>query len=96
MLEGRDIGTVVFPEADYKFYLDASLEERAKRRFRELKAKGHRVNLKEVKAEVVIRDREDKGREIGPLKVAEGAILIDSTGMSIEEEVEAVLKYITR
>lgn len=96
VLEGRDIGTVVFPEADYKFYLDASLKERAKRRFQELKAKGYKVNLKEVEEEVVIRDREDKGREIGPLKVAEGAIVIDSTEMSIEEEAETVLKYITK
>ncbi len=96
VLEGRDIGTVVFPKADYKFYLDASLKERARRRFQELKAKGHRVNLKKVKEEVIIRDGEDKGREIGPLKIAEGAILIDSTGMSVGEEVEAVLKYITR
>ncbi len=96
VLEGRDIGTVVFPEADYKFYLDASLEERAKRRFRELKAKGHRAHLEEVEEEMRVRDWRDKGRAIGPLKVAEGAILIDSTGMSIEEEVEAVLKYITR
>ncbi len=94
VLEGRDIGTVVFPDADYKFYLDATLEERARRRFRELRAKGFQVNLKEVEEEVVIRDREDKSRDIGPLKVAEGAIVIDSTGMSIEEEVEAVLKHI--
>ena len=94
VLEGRDIGTVVFPDADYKFYLDATLEERARRRFRELRAKGLRVNLKEVEEEVVIRDREDKSRDIGPLKVAGGAIVIDSTGMSIEEEVQAVLKHI--
>ncbi len=96
VLEGRDIGTVVFPTADYKFYLDASLEERSRRRFRELIAKGYKVNLKEIEKEVKIRDREDKSRKVGPLKVAEGAIVIDSTGMSIEEEVEAVLKYIMK
>ncbi len=96
VLEGRDIGTVVFPTADYKFYLDASLEERSRRRFRELKAKGYEVNLKEVEKEVKIRDREDRSRKVGPLKVAGGAIVIDSTGMSIEEEVEAVLKYIMK
>lgn len=95
VLEGRDIGTVVFPEADYKFYLDASPEERASRRFRELKAKGYKVKLEEVEAEIRTRDGEDRTREIGPLKVAEGAIVIDSTEMSIEEEVEEVLKYIT-
>ncbi|NOX97422.1 MAG: (d)CMP kinase [Nitrospirae bacterium] len=96
VLEGRDIGTVVFPTADYKFYLDASLEERSRRRFRELIAKGYKVNLKEVEKEVKIRDREDRSRKVGPLKVAGGAIVIDSTGMSIEEEVEAVLKYIMK
>ncbi len=95
VLEGRDIGTVVFPEADYKFYLDASLKERVRRRFQELKAKGHRACLKEVEEEISIRDREDESREIGPLKIAEGATVIDSTRMSIGEEVEAVLKCIT-
>ena len=95
VLEGRDIGTVVFPEADYKFYLDASLKERARRRFRELRAKGHKASLEEVEKEAIIRDGEDKGRETGPLKVAEGAIIINSTGKSIEEVVKAVLKHIT-
>ncbi|MCK4261842.1 (d)CMP kinase [bacterium] len=94
VVEGRDIGTVVFPRADYKFYLDASLKERARRRFKELSAREHKVDLKQVEKEVKVRDNEDEGREIAPLKIAEGAIVIDSTEMRIEEEVSAILKYI--
>lgn len=94
VVEGRDIGTVVFPQADYKFYLDASLKERARRRFKELSAREHKVDLKQVEKEVKVRDNEDEGREIAPLKIAEGAIVIDSTEMRIEEEVSAILKYI--
>lgn len=96
VLEGRDIGTVVFPEADYRFYLDASLEERVRRRFQELRAKGHRVYLEEVEEEMSTRDRKDKGRKIGPLKVAEGATIIDSTRMDVGEAVEAVWECIAK
>lgn len=92
--EGRDIGTVVFPGADYKFYLDASLEERARRRYEELAVKGHKVALPEITGEMHLRDDLDRGREIAPLKIAQKAIIIDSTRMSIEEVVEAVLSKI--
>ncbi len=95
VVEGRDIGTVVFPQADYKFYLDASLEERTRRRFEELRSEGHNLSLKVVGEEIKARDGEDKGRRIAPLKIAEGAIVIDSTEMRIEEEVEAILKHIS-
>ena len=95
VVEGRDIGTVVFPRADYKFYLDASLQERTRRRFEELISRGHKVELTEVEEEIKARDGEDKGREIAPLKIAEGAVAIDSTEMRIEEEVEAILKHIS-
>ena len=94
VVEGRDIGTVVFPRADYKFYLDATPGERARRRFEELRSEGHKVELKEVGEEIKARDGEDKGRRIAPLKIAEGAIVIDSTEMRIEEEVESILKHI--
>ncbi|MCD5390275.1 (d)CMP kinase [candidate division NPL-UPA2 bacterium] len=94
VVEGRDIGTVVFPRADYKFYLDASLQERTRRRFEELRSQGHKVELNEIGEEIKARDGEDKGRRIAPLKIAEGAIVIDSTEMRIEEEVSAILKYI--
>jgi cytidylate kinase len=93
--EGRDIGTVVFPNADYKFYLDASLEERAQRRYKELIAMGHKVVLPEITAEMHLRDNLDRGREVAPLKIAQGAIMIDSTRMSIKEVVEAVLGKIS-
>lgn len=92
--EGRDIGTVVFPDADYKFYLDASLKERARRRYEELVASGHKAALSELTSEMHLRDNLDKGREVAPLKIAQRAIIIDSTRMSIKEIVEAVLNKI--
>ncbi|MBT9146298.1 MAG: Cytidylate kinase [Syntrophomonadaceae bacterium] len=94
--EGRDIGTVVFPDADYKFYLDASLEERAQRRYEELVAKGHKVVLGEIADEMHLRNSLDRGRKIAPLKIAQGATIIDTTMMSIKEVVEAVLENVSR
>ncbi|MEW5766692.1 MAG: (d)CMP kinase [bacterium] len=85
VMEGRDIGTVVFPEADLKFYLDASLAERARRRSQELTEEHDPERLKE---EIKLRDEKDKGRQSGPLKLAEGALLIDTTELGIEEVVE--------
>lgn len=84
VLEGRDIGTVVFPQAQAKFYLTASAEERGRRRYLELKAKGLEVELDKTIAEVRERDEADSTREHSPLRRAADAILIDSTGMSIE------------
>ena len=92
VMEGRDIGTVVFPGADLKVYLDASLKERAKRRFLELKEKGVRTNTKRIGEELKIRDKKDKNRKVAPLKVAEDAFVIDSTKMEIKEEVDLILK----
>ena len=92
VLEGRDIGTVVFPDAKFKFYLDASIDVRAMRRFKELKEKGTKVSLEEIKKDVRERDESDIKREIGPLKKAEDAITVDTTGMTIEEVVERILK----
>ncbi len=85
VLEGRDIGTVVFPEAEIKFYLNASVEERARRRFEELTCKGEPVTLAETIAEVVMRDRQDSERDIAPLRQADDAIPIDSSRLSVDE-----------
>lgn len=84
VLEGRDIGTVVFPDADLKFYLDASPEERGRRRYLELTAKGEQVTLEETIQAVSHRDDQDKKRDIAPLRQAEDAILIDSSGVSVD------------
>ena len=85
VLEGRDIGTVVFPDAEIKFYLSASVEERAKRRCEELTSKGEPVTLAETVADVVRRDRQDSERDIAPLRQADDAILIDSSRLSVDE-----------
>ena len=87
VLEGRDIGTVVFPEAQVKFFLSASAEERGRRRFLELQAKGEAVTLERTIAEVVKRDEQDRNREHAPLRRADDAIDIDSTTMSVAEVV---------
>lgn len=87
VLEGRDIGTVVFPDAELKFYLSASAAERGRRRFLELQAKGEQVSLEETIADVIRRDEQDAGRALAPLKQADDAQAIDSTGLSIEEVV---------
>ncbi|RLB02980.1 MAG: (d)CMP kinase [Deltaproteobacteria bacterium] len=94
--EGRDTGTVVFPQAEVKFYLDASLSERARRRFRELRKKGKEVDFTEVLEELSRRDRQDSEREIAPLKRAPGALYIDSTHLSPEEVVERMLQEVER
>jgi len=85
VLEGRDIGSVVFPQADVKFFLSASAEERGKRRFLELEAKGEKVTLENTIAEVIARDAQDEQREHAPLCMAEDALPIDSDGISVEE-----------
>ncbi len=91
VMDGRDIGTVVFPDAEVKFYLDASPEERGRRRYRELSAKGMDVDLDRITREIRERDRQDSGRAIAPLKRAEDAVLIDSSDREIDEVVEAML-----
>jgi len=96
ILDGRDIGTVVFPDADYKFYLDADLEERIKRRYKELKESGEDVSLEEVRKNILKRDRIDSTRSYAPLKKAEDAIYIDTTNMNIEEVVKRILREIKK
>lgn len=94
VLEGRDIGTVVFPDADFKFYLDASLEERAKRRHKELVETGQNVTEAQTKKDVFIRDESDIKRSVGALKKAPDAILVDTTSLTINEVADRVLNYI--
>jgi cytidylate kinase len=88
--EGRDIGTVVFPQAEVKFFLDSSLEERARRRHQELVTKGLRVTYSEVFDDISTRDQQDRNRELAPLKAASDAIVIDSTNLSPDEVVQAM------
>ncbi len=85
VMVGRDIGTVVLPEADLKIYLDASAEERAHRRHDEIEARGERADYKEILAKVIERDRIDSTRDVAPLKVATDAIVIDSDRMNADE-----------
>lgn len=94
IMEGRDIGTNVFPNADVKIYLDASPEERAERRFRQNKVNGIDIPFEEILKNVKERDYIDSHRKIAPLTKAPDAVYIDSTGMTIEEEAEAVIKVI--
>ncbi|HOV90181.1 MAG TPA: (d)CMP kinase [Syntrophorhabdaceae bacterium] len=93
VLEGRDAGSVVFPHADIKFYLDASSNERAKRRFLELSQKGVGSPLTKVKEEMEIRDRDDSKRDIAPLIMPEGAVYIDTTNLEIDAVIEKILNY---
>ncbi len=93
VLEGRDAGSVVFPHADIKFYLDASSNERAKRRFLELSQKGVESPLTKVKEEMEIRDRDDSKRDIAPLIMPEGAVYIDTTNLEIDAVIEKILNY---
>ncbi len=91
IMDGRDIGTQVLPNADLKIFLTASIEERARRRFEELQAKGQEVNFDAIKKEIALRDKQDSEREIAPLKQAEDAILIDSTNLTIDEVAGKIL-----
>ncbi len=90
--EGRDIGTVVFPDADRKFYLDASVQTRAQRRYKELKHKNQESDLEAIGEDIKIRDARDKGREIAPLKKAEDAVCIDTTDLTIDEVVNLIIE----
>lgn len=94
ILDGRDIGTNVFPNAEVKIYLDASSEERAKRRFKQNKEKGIDIPFEEVKANIEFRDKNDKNSKVGPLKKAKDAVYIDSTNLSIKQVERKVVKVI--
>ncbi len=94
ILEGRDIGTVVFPDADVKFFLDASLDERARRRHKELAEKGEAVTFEEVRETMRKRDMNDSRRAIAPLRPAEDAIHIDTTGKDIPAVIDELVQHI--
>ncbi len=93
VLEGRDIGTVVFPGAELKFFLDADPRIRGRRRYEELKAKGEKVDLDETIREVEKRDASDRTRSIAPLKKAKDAIVIDTTQLGVDEVVEKMIGF---
>ena len=94
VMDGRDIGTVVLPNADLKIFLTASVEERAKRRFDELKAKGENPDLSSIEKDIAERDHRDMTREVAPLKQADDAVLVDTTSMTIQEVADKIMSYI--
>ncbi|ROH99671.1 (d)CMP kinase [Chryseobacterium daecheongense] len=94
IMDGRDIGTVVLPNADFKFFLTASIDERTKRRYHELLSLGIEAEEQQVKENLIERDKIDSEREIAPLKQAEDAIVIDNTFLTKEETIESILSYL--
>ena len=95
IMDGRDIGTVVLPNADVKIFLTASAEERANRRFKELSEKPNCPCYAEILSDIIERDRQDMTREVSPLKQAEDAVLVDTTELDLEQSAEAIVKIIT-
>lgn len=96
VLEGRDIGTVVFPDAEYKFYIDAEFNERVKRRYKELLENDSKIDFDKLTNDMRIRDFKDKNRGAGALKIADDAIYIDTTNLKIEEVVDRLAGYIMK
>lgn len=94
VMDGRDIGTVVFPDADIKIFMTASADIRAKRRFDELKSKGISAGFEEVKMNIIARDIADENRDISPLRRADDAIILDNSRMTVKEQMEWVKKII--
>ncbi|MDH5231715.1 MAG: (d)CMP kinase [Gammaproteobacteria bacterium] len=92
--DGRDMGTVVFPDAPVKFFITASAEERANRRYKQLKEKGNSATLARILADIKARDQRDSERSVAPLKPAEDAVVIDTTEMTVDEAVDMVLAII--
>ena len=92
IMDGRDIGTQVLPNADLKIFLTASVEERARRRCEELKSKGFAADFEQIQKEISLRDKQDSEREIAPLAKAEDAVLLDTTHLTIERVVEEILR----
>ena len=96
VIDGRDIGSYVLPDAEYKFYLTADVDERAKRRYLEQKAKGMDITLERVKEEMIARDEQDQKRAFAPIVVPAGAFVIDTTNMAFEEVLELILSRINK
>ena len=95
VIDGRDTGSYVFPNANFKFYLDCSIAERARRRFNEEKLKNPKITIKEIENQLAIRDEMDRTRKIAPLVIPNNAIIIDSTNLNLEKVVQEVLKHIS-
>jgi cytidylate kinase len=96
VMDGRDIGTHVLPDAEVKIFLTASIQERARRRWSELRAKGNDPQLSDMEKEIAERDHRDMNREVAPLRQAEDAVLVDTTGISIEQVVDRILQICYR
>ncbi len=96
VVEGRDIGTVVFPNAEHKFFLVADYDTRAKRRLKDFHSVNEELDLSDIKNDLIRRDERDKNRKLSPLKKAEDAVVIDTSNCSIDEQVESIYKYIER
>ncbi|WP_400163809.1 (d)CMP kinase [Brevibacillus sp. TJ4] len=96
VMDGRDIGTHVLPDAEVKIFLTASIQERARRRWNELRAKGNDPQLSDMEKEIAERDHRDMNREVAPLRQAEDAVLVDTTGSSIEQVVDRILQICDR
>jgi len=94
VMEGRDIGTVVFPDAEFKVYLDASVDERARRRLADFREKGVDISIEDLRREIVERDEANRNRPLAPLKKAPDAVLLDTTGMSFDEQVQAIVDMV--
>ncbi|MCL5808919.1 MAG: (d)CMP kinase [Deltaproteobacteria bacterium] len=94
--EGRDMGTVVFPDAEIKFFLDATVRERAGRRYRELSERGEKASLRDVESDILIRDRQDRERSVAPLVAAADAVHIDSTDQTISQVVDIMMGVINK
>jgi cytidylate kinase len=94
VMDGRDIGECVLPDADYKFYVTASLQERTQRRIRELQANGYEVDAEEIKKDIENRDYQDSHREVGALKLLPNSIVIDTSDLTVEEAVTKILSII--
>lgn len=92
--EGRDMGTVVFPDADHKFFITASVRERARRRYLERLSRGESLPMEKVEEDIIKRDAQDSGRNLAPLRPAEDSETIDTTGVTIEQVIEGILKKI--
>ena len=96
VVEGRDIGTVVFPNAEHKFFLVANYDIRAKRRLKDFHNVNEKLDLSDIKNDLIRRDERDKNRKLSPLKKAEDAVVIDTSNCSIDEQVESIYKHIER
>ncbi len=91
LMDGRDIGTVVLPDATIKIFLTASIEERAKRRYKEMLEKGIECNLDQIEKDIIARDNQDMSREVSPLKKADDAVLVDTSNMNKEQVIDALI-----